>query len=547
MAFDLTQIDTVVIVLMENRSFDHMLGHLSLGDHGAGRSDVNGLHDDPQWIAEYINECSGAAASGPFHFKGLALSDDPPHEREYIAAQIGAPYPWHDNRAPMNGFMKSYATTGVWSDMCHEVMGYYTQDEVPIIRYFADHFGVCDAWFACIPTSTQPNRLMAMAGYTLIDNTLGSIIPDHDLVYDWLEQRKDRVDWHVYHEGWPFFMLMPTWSARILSDAILQTRFDWLDKLEERLNQPPSKPQVLFVEPKYTNDPMRTAVPSDDHSPSSIAGGQYFLRRVYAALRQNDEIWNRSLMIVTYDENGGLFDHASPLAIRTAPPVGANWKDRSPFTTTGIRVPALIISPLVKEASVYKEPLDHTSILRFLGQRFGDGSYNRWVDQRRGVGSIKDVLDQYGLAAGRQNIPPAPHYPPPDQNPEQPLKRKSPMDEAFEAALLKVRVERPLDAATKFPQLTDFLTNPLWQEVERQIRIGGFTLDPTVDYLLRDFVKFGELKLLSEPSRRDEATQNLETFVQELMQQTQQMGGRTIINSAAFSRAKEIDELWPFA
>ena len=540
MPFDLTQLETIVIVLMENRSFDHLLGHLSLRNYGA-RTDVDGLKDDPRWIEEYTNDCDGAAASGPFHLKTLALSDDPPHEREYIAKQIGAPYPWYDGRAPMNGFMKSYATTGVWSDQIHEVMGYYTGDELPITRYFADQFAICDSWFACIPTSTQPNRLMAMAGYTLIDNTLGSIIPDHDLVYDWLEQRSNLVDWCVYHEGFPFFMLMPKWTIRILTDAHFQS----LDKLNDRLSRRPPKPQVLFVEPKYTNDPLRTSIPTDDHSPSSIAGGQYFLSSVYNALRQNDEVWNRSLMIVTYDENGGLFDHASPSPIRTDPPVGAQWKDPTPFTTTGIRVPAILISPLIKEASVYKDPLDHTSILRFLGQCFGDVSYNMWVAQRRGVGSIKDVLDQCGCPV-RSSIPPAPAYSPPSVPSEGPLKKKSPMDAAFEAALDKVRVEQPLAGATKFPPLRDFLTNPLLQEAQRQIRIGGFTLDPTVEYLLRDFVRFGELKLLGEPSRRDEAAQNLATFIDELKQQTMQMG-TTTINSAAFSRAKEIDQLWPFA
>ena len=540
MPFDLNQIETIVIVLMENRSFDHMLGHLSLRDYGA-RQDVDGLKDDPKWIEEYTNDCAGSAASGPFHLKTLSLSDDPPHERNFIAAQIGAPYPWHAGRAPMTGFMKSYATTGVWSDQIHEVMGYYTGNELPVTRYFADEFAICDSWFGCIPTGTQPNRLMAMAGYTLLDINTAAIIPDHDLIYDWLEQRNSMVEWCVYHEGFPFFMLMPKWTLRILTDDHFQS----IEKLEERLNQRPSKPQVLFVEPKYTNDPLRTSLPTDDHSPSSVSGGQYFLRRVCKALQQNSDVWNRSLMIVTYDENGGLFDHASPLAVRTDPPVGAQWKDSAAFTTTGIRVPAMIVSPLVKRGSVYKGPLDHTSILRFLGERFGGVSYNMWVAQRKGVGSIKDVLDQIGCPL-RSGILSAPDYSEPADPPEGPLKKKSPMDAAFEAALLRVRVERPLEGAAKFPQLNDFITNPLLQEAERQIRIGGFTLDPTVEYLFRDFVKFGELKLLSEPSRRDEAAQNLATFVDELKQQTMQMG-TTTINSAAFSRAKEIDQLWPFA
>ena len=107
-------------------------------------------------------------------------------------------------------------------------------------------------------------------------------------------------------------------------------------------------------------------------------------------------------MVVTYDEHGGFFDHVSPPALRTDPPQGAPYKRG--FDTLGVRVPSFVISPFVTPKTVFKQLLDHTSILKFIGQKFGNGgSYSNLVDQRA-VGSVLDVLN-------RSNPQPAPAIP----------------------------------------------------------------------------------------------------------------------------------------
>ena len=114
---------------------------------------------------------------------------------------------------------------------------------------------------------------MAMAGFSQIDNTFSDTIPDQELVYDWCDRQAPPVRWRVYHEGWPFFMVMPRWRLTIVGDAVAQDKFRSLDKLEEDLNSGDPLPQLLFIEPEYTDDHFSPAVPSDDHAPSSIAGG----------------------------------------------------------------------------------------------------------------------------------------------------------------------------------------------------------------------------------------------------------------------------------
>jgi phospholipase C len=102
-------------------------------------------------------------------------------------------------------------------------------------------------------------------------------------------------------------------------------------------------------------------------------------------------MWKGTVMIITYDEHGGFFDHVSPPFLRTDPPAGAHYT--RPFETLGVRVPAFVISPFVKPRSVFNQCFDHTSILKFIGQKFGrDGSYSKVVD-KRAVASALDVLD----------------------------------------------------------------------------------------------------------------------------------------------------------
>jgi phospholipase C len=538
-------IDTIVVVLMENRSFDHMLGYLSHPNFG-DRRDVNGQQADQAWLDRFTNEYS-SRRQAPFHATRLDMSDDPKHERENFRIQFGADFK-PGAAYPMNGFMKNYATDPELSpDESTQVMAFFTPAEIPITAFLADNYTICHNWFAPIPTSTQPNRLMAMGGFTKTDNTFSSTVPDQDLVYDWCaRQNKRHVRWRVYHEGWPFFMVMNRWRLEILADAVAgRGQFTPLSSLGDDFKHDKDFPEIIFVEPKYTSDHFSPPVPSDDHAPTTISGGQDFLRRVYCALTANPDRWKRTVMIVTYDETGGFFDHVSPPELRT----DVVESNVAPFMTTGIRVPALIVSPLVRARTLYKGLLDHTSILKFIGQKFGDnGYYSSAVNNRPLVGSVLDVLTDRdcGLAQPRNDIPQPPPYEPKDTF----VRGRNyhpvmPSTEAFAYALRQMHEddhERDR-AATKFPELGEFLSaneNLLWELAKVTVKAKGCMLGDCARNL-EIFLEDQEKTLKQDPSKAAVAYANLTEMVNKMVAEAR-AGGSFVINDADFlaSRPKSL-------
>lgn len=387
---DLSRIKTIIVVMMENRSFDHFLGYLSLPPFN--RNNVDGLQDSPAWRDAVANVYHGVKyppflLNDPYN----PIDADPPHERGPIALQMG---PAIEGKFAMNGFVENYANADdvppITAASKPPVMGWFGAEQAPVTDFFAQNFAVCDHWHASLPTGTQPNRLIAMSGYSTIDVNQKLLLPDQELVYDWLN--RSGVRWRVYHEGLPFFSLMPRWIHEILNEDEGHFR-PFINFFDDVQNEPPDEaPQVIFVEPTYTDAP-HLGQSSDDHAPSAIKDGQRFLHEVYRSVTRVPDFWKGAVMIVTYDEHGGFFDHVSPPALRTDPPPGASYK---PFETLGVRVPSFVISPFVKPGSVYNGLLDHTSVLKFIGQKFGkNGSYSALVDQRK-VGSVLDVLDDAG-------------------------------------------------------------------------------------------------------------------------------------------------------
>lgn len=383
-------IDQIFIVMLENRSFDHMLGYASLAPWSATRPSVEGLQATPGWIDGFTSVFDGHRF--PPHLFAERRIDDPPHTRATIATQLATA---SGAAGPMTGFVASYATRPrPPRDLAH-VMGYYTASDVPIFDFFLQQFTTCDHWFSSLPAGTQPNRLMAMAGFSTIDDNTALYLPDQELVYDWLTERG--ISWRVYHDGLvPFMGLMQKWMDQIHDDDRKpleeNPQFRWFDYFEQDVRRADVQlPSVVFIEPDYTDIPLfHSAPPNDDHPPSSIDHGQRFLRRVYQAITANPQIWMRSVIIVAYDEHGGFFDHVSPPAIPTEAPAD----HYRPFSTLGIRVPAFVISPFVEPATVATAPFDHTSILTFLADRFAGDGYSAIVEERRrrGLARLSDTL-----------------------------------------------------------------------------------------------------------------------------------------------------------
>jgi len=394
----LDQIATIVIVMMENRSFDHVLGHLRMPEHG-NRLDIDGLVDPTENVA-YTNFL-GSEGFQPFHRADAPLPHDLPHARDRVAVQLAR----QNGIYTMSGFVEAYVgdTGSVVQDP--PPLGFLTPDDVPMSHFLASEYAVCHRWFAPLPTDTQPNRCVAFSGSTLVDDTKLRIIPvtAGQLLFDWLSARG--ISWRVYYAGLSSFALF----GRV--DLLLGPHFRSLSELPRDVAQEAlaDVPQVILVEPEYGDSPVHwSQAPNDNHPPLPIGPGERFLRDVYTALSSNPARWRRTLLIVTHDEHGGFFDHHEPFALPTPVAPGAEFS--RPFESTGPRVPALVVSPLVARGRVFDGVLDHTSILQLIAERFtGNPDYNDEVRRRRlgGIGSLSAVLED----RPRADIPPPPPAP----------------------------------------------------------------------------------------------------------------------------------------
>jgi len=377
---DLSRIQYIVIVYMENRSFDHVLGYLNLPGNHPKWDQINGIFEAMKYYTGF--------AYPPHPLTRPNIDPDPPHERDNVAIQI--------NSTPkkMQGFSDSYVRA-VPHAQPTAVMEYCSPRDVWITDFLAKNFAVCDRWHACLPASTLPNRLMAMSGYALLDRTPSGYLemarnlftndPD-DLVYDWLSKR---AGWRVYYSGSFFFMQMPRILKFYEQDFQSQNLFRPISRLIEDFRIGDVMP-VTFIEPLYEDDYRRNnQQATDDHSPAALYGGQRFLNMVWKAIK-SPGVWENVFATISYDEHGSIFDHVEPPTLRTVPPPGASY---APFETLGVRVPGIVVSPFVQPGSVFHNLFDHTSVLKFLGEKYGDGGkYSKFVDPRA-VESLSAVLD----------------------------------------------------------------------------------------------------------------------------------------------------------
>lgn len=389
-------VGTIFIVIMENRSFDHVLGHLSFNGK---RKDVDGVIGPKPTSPSYINPANGQGYSPFLVTQDGALGQDLPHNLKSINTQLGL-NPTSGKYA-MNGFAQAYFDLGGSVTNNLPPLGFMDRSCVPVSGWFADNFTICDRWFSSLPTSTHPNKLMALAGKSIVDDTF-TLIPEQDTLLDWLSARK--IDWRVYHDGAvSFFALMKQYWGLIVGDGF--RRFDSLQGDLHDANSP--APQVVIIEPAYADAPFEQH-PNDNHPPLPIAFGENFLSRVYRAISSAPAaVSSRSVLIVIHDEHGGFWDHVPP-----QPTPGYTSITGTRFETTGPRVPAYIISPLVSAKRCVDDLLfDHTSILQFVAERFAPsgGTYSHEVDLRADLGfsSVSKLLD---LSAPRV-MPPMPDFP----------------------------------------------------------------------------------------------------------------------------------------
>jgi phospholipase C len=443
----LPEIDTIVVLMMESRSFDHVLGHLSL-DKGPYEGHLEGLRGTPidgrLVDARYENTCEGRIHY-PFEMRDGAMPHDLLHEREDVKVSLGRTTA--EGSRAMDGFVRSYYRSERAQRSARPLpLGFLRATDAPVTNFLARSYAICDRWFAPLPAGATPNRLVATCGYSLVPNASNGLLPHHHTVFDWMKARG--VRFRVYHEGLSFFTLC-TWML----DDLTSDRFRDTSRLIEDVASEPDAtfPQVILVEPSYFDAPTHLGrTPNDNHPRMSMEPGERFLLRVYEALTSNPERFRRTLFVVTYASHGGFYDHVPPLPVQYAQP-GAQFAQ---FETTGLRVPAIVVSPHVEPGTVYGGQLDHTSILQLVAEKFGGGEpYSEAVASRarQGIGSVSAVLNR-ALAQPRAPVPPSPRARP-GRRPRRGRTPQSSAEHAFFLAAQELCERAPSHMASVYPEL----------------------------------------------------------------------------------------------
>jgi phospholipase C len=364
---NLGRVDHIVVLMLENRSFDHMLGYLTLE---GGRGDIDGLtgseSNSYQGTTYPVHHLDRTAWNGEL--------EDPCHGPECIDQQLA------NGNA---GFVASYAEYLAAYQAKHGpaagadpglVMGYYNAEDLPVYDHLAREFCVCDRWFSSVAGATWPNRLYSLAGRADGDRE-NADPPLYNLpsVFRFLDQR--RVDWRFYsfdpatlrlidaeyrlshHHNFAYVDRRKLTSQQRAAGELLDEERSFLDDAASG-----ALPAVSWIDPHFKDIRVFGPDSNDDHPPSDVLAGQALVLDVYHALRSSPS-WEQSLLIVVYDEHGGIYDHVPPPAAPDGDPG---------FRRYGARVPALVVSPLVEAGSVApREPVfDHTSIIKTILLRF---------------------------------------------------------------------------------------------------------------------------------------------------------------------------------
>jgi phospholipase C len=369
------QIKHVFVVMLENRSFDHMLGLSNIRgiDAVSGRPAViEGLNANNDWNLDQNGNKISATSPADW-----AMPYDPGHEFNDVKDQLCGPggiYPYISN----SGFVTSYSKI----DPAHpgEIMKCYAPDQLPVLTALAQEFAVCDHWFSSMPGPTWPNRFFVHAASSGgLDHSpsalesAGSILLkgytfEHGTIYDRLD--KANLSWTIYKgDAFPQALAISGMNIRDL-----QGRFRDYGDFSADLKNPNYTTSYAFIEPNYGHVLIGDfTCGNSQHPKDDVTRGEGLLKSIYETIR-NSPLWNNSLLIITYDEHGGFYDHVPPpqtVAPGDATTDPGNNTNHFDFTQLGVRVPAVIISPLIPKGLIDSTVYDHSSVLATVESIFG--------------------------------------------------------------------------------------------------------------------------------------------------------------------------------
>jgi phospholipase C len=400
-----TQIQHVFVLMLENRSFDHLLGFSGI----SGIDAVSGLKTTVDGLTGSETNSDNGTVATVSHPADYAMVVDPGHEFPDVLCQLsgpaaryapGRPYPSIDN----SGFIASYAEACNKANQQRdvtEILKCYSPDQLPVLNALAQEFAVCDNWHASLPGPTWPNRMFVHAASSagldhspttaeiaLWESASGFSFPNGD-IFDRISAKG--LQRRLY--AGDNFPMMAALKSIHLDDIRSYQKF--ADDLQGSFPY-----SYVFIEPSYAllNDYKGS---TSEHPLADVRLGEGLIKSTYEAIR-NSAVWKSSVLIITWDEHGGFFDHIKPpgaVAPGDTPPTGGHNKYGFTFQQYGPRVPTVVISPWIPKNVVDHRLYDHSSIPATIEKLFGIDP----LTERDGAAN--SALALLSLGAGRDNTP----------------------------------------------------------------------------------------------------------------------------------------------
>jgi len=411
----LPQVEHVVVLMLENHSYDNILGMLGRGRGQAARGDGLTLASDGLCARHRGRECCGWScwSSSRLRLVGYPANSNPyPNGRPLRAFRM--PTTCQPDGAPSQEWEQSHIQYAggrndgfVVSNSGPVAMGYWTGQDLPFTYDLATRFPIGDRWFCSALAQTDPNRrfLIAATASGMTDDIGGSpgnLVPDASLpapangtIFERLSAAG--VSWTDYCESWPTgstIELYPTVDAAFSATNVKPISQFFPDAAAGSL------PSVSLLDPNYNTQ--------SQEDPQNIVVGEAFLASVVTAVGASPA-WDRTLLIINYDEHGGYYDHVPPppaLAPDSIPPVvqpGESIYDG--FARYGFRVPSVVVSPYAKPGHVSHVVYDHTSILAMIERKW---NLPAMTYRDANANDLTDFLDLTAMNAGQPTFPELP-------------------------------------------------------------------------------------------------------------------------------------------
>jgi phospholipase C len=410
----LNDIEHVVILMQENRSFDHYFGTLSgvrgFSDPNVLTQTVNG-QTYPIWDQFGYQPGTGVDANGymqPFH-----LLNDPPLKDGETTNDITHSWgPQHQswNNGAMDSFMTAHLA-GDGDTNGPVTMGYFTNKELAFYYALANAFTICDGYHCSVLGPTDPNRIMSLSasidpngtgGGPVVQTFTDRLAEIDTLSWETMPEAllSAGVSWKVYNDPLGLIGLSPLPYFKAYNDPLSITGLELIAKALT-----PTYPGDFAADVAAGSLPSVSWIMSPlaecEHPAAPPEFGEYLVQQVLTTLVSNPDVWAKTALFIVYDENGGFFDHVPPV---TAPAGTADeYLTVNPLPSAasgiagpiglGFRTPCLVISPFSRGGYLCSDTFDHTSLLRFIETRFGVTVPNLSAWRRGVTGDMTTALD----------------------------------------------------------------------------------------------------------------------------------------------------------